>query len=220
VIAVFSAIASIASESLTKAGSFWESQLWLYLWGVFFSIVSYPIATRMTNSADRAVNAHISVTSTVTIAIYFSFLTASVGLIVAAMLRKKDNLMKLVGTSISLLTIAATQYIIFPALRSSGFTTWKIIGGLVVIISTGCYNYFKDTSPDEANFLSQLLPTSNEYTENNATSELEKSATASALGKLFSWITSIRPTPSPVSYRLVEIQALAAEDSTLSTNKD
>ncbi|ESZ91827.1 hypothetical protein SBOR_7779 [Sclerotinia borealis F-4128] len=217
VIAVFSAIASIASESLTKVGSFWESQLWLYLWGVFFAIVSYPIATWMTT--DRGTNSNLSMTSTVTIAIYFSCLTSGVGLIVAAMLRKKDNLMKLVGTSISLLTIAASQYFIFPALRSSGFTIWKIIGGLVVIVSTGCYNYFKDTSPENANLLSQLLPTSNEYAQDGEISELKEPSTASALGKMLSWLPSNRPTLSSASYGLVETREVEIEDSTLSTNK-
>ncbi|KAB8298845.1 hypothetical protein EYC80_001006 [Monilinia laxa] len=219
VIAIFSAIASIASESLTKTGSFWESQLWLYLWGVFFSIISYPIATRMTT--DRGTNSKLSVASTVTIAIYFSCLTSSVGLIVAAMLRKKDNLTKLVGTSISLLTIAATQYMIFPALRSSGFTVWKITGGLVVMVSTGCYNYFKDTSPESARLLSQLLPTSNEYTQESEFSEGEKPATTSALRRLFLWwLPFIRSMPSSASYGLVETRGLETGDSPPSSNKD
>ncbi|KAI9640349.1 hypothetical protein NHQ30_011094 [Ciborinia camelliae] len=217
VIAVFSAIASIASESLTKIGSFWESQLWLYLWGVFFSIISFPVATSLTT--DRGTNINLSMTSTVTIAIYFSCLTSGVGLIVAAMLRKKDNLMKLVGTSISLLTIAATQYAIFPALRASGFTNWKIIGGLVVIVSTGCYNYFKDTSPESANSLNQLLPTSNEYAQDGDISELEKPSTASALGRVFSGLPSVRPTSSSESYDLLETRQLETEESASSTNK-
>ncbi|KAM0155129.1 hypothetical protein ACHAPG_006147 [Botrytis cinerea] len=218
VIAVFSAIASIASESLTKTGSFWESQLWLYLWGVFFSIISYPIATWMT--ADRGTNSNLSVTSTATIAIYFSCLTSGVGLIVAAMLRKKDNLTKLVGTSISLLTIAATQYVIFPALRSSGFTAWKIMGGLVVIISTGCYNYFKDTSPENFNSFSRLLPTSNEYTQDGEILRSEKSGTTSALTKLFSWFPSIHRRSPSTSYGLVEAQEVESEESLPSANKD
>ncbi|KAM0133699.1 hypothetical protein ACHAP3_005826 [Botrytis cinerea] len=218
VIAVFSAIASIASESLTKTGSFWESQLWLYLWGVFFSIISYPIATWMT--ADRGTNSNLSVTSTATIAVYFSCLTSGVGLIVAAMLRKKDNLTKLVGTSISLLTIAATQYVIFPALRSSGFTAWKIMGGLVVIISTGCYNYFKDTSPENFNSFSRLLPTSNEYTQDGEILRSEKSGTTSALTKLFLWFPSIHQRSPSTSYGLVEAQEVESEESLPSANKD
>ncbi|APA08769.1 predicted protein [Sclerotinia sclerotiorum 1980 UF-70] len=218
VIAVFSAIASIASESLTKIGSFWESQLWLYLWGVFFSIVSYPIATSM--STDRGTNSNISMTSTITIAIYFACLTSGVGLIVAAMLRKKDNLMKLVGTSISLLTIAATQYATFPELRIPGFTAWKITGGLVVMISTVFYNYFKDTSPEQANLLSQLLPASNEDINDGEFSGPEKSATALALAKLFSWVPSARPRSSSASYGLVEMRDMETEDVPPSTNKN
>ncbi|QSZ32228.1 hypothetical protein DSL72_001801 [Monilinia vaccinii-corymbosi] len=220
VIAICSAIASIASESLTKTGSFWESQLWLYLWGVFFSVVSYPIATRMT--IDRGPNADLSGTSTATIAIYLSCLTSGVGLIVAAVLRKKDNLMKLVGTSISLLTIAATQYLIFPALRSSGFTTWKVTGGLVVVISTGCYNYFKDTSTEAASLPSHLLPTSNQDTRESEFSELEKSTAPSVLGKLFLWLPSLLSTSSAASYGLVETREVEVDDNppSASSNKD
>ncbi|KAF7896952.1 uncharacterized protein EAF01_009355 [Botrytis porri] len=218
VIAVFSAIASIASESLTKTGSFWESQLWLYLWGVFFSIITYPIATWIT--VDWGTNANLSVTSTATIAIYFSCLTSGVGLIVAAMLRKKDNLTKLVGTSISLLTIAATQYVIFPALRSSGFTAWKIMGGLVVIISTGCYNYFKDTSPENVSSFSRLLPTSNEYTEDGEISRSEKSIAVSAMERMFSWFAFVHQRSPSTSYGLVETREAESEERLSTASKD
>lgn len=218
VIAVFSAIASIASESLTKIGSFWESQLWLYLWGVFFSIISYPIATAITT--NREPNANLSMTSTVTIAIYFSCLTSGVGLIVAAMLRKKDNLTKLVGTSISLLTIAITQYIIFPALRSSGFTAWKIMGGLMVMIATGCYNYFKDTAPTNTALFGTLLPTPHGHPRESGLSELEKQVPGTLLRKLLSWFPPLRsPSPS-ASYGLVEAREVDTELSTRSSNRD
>lgn len=218
VIAVFSAIASIASESLTKIGSFWESQLWLYLWGVFFSIISYPIATAITT--NREPNANLSMTSTVTIAIYFSCLTSGVGLIVAAMLRKKDNLTKLVGTSISLLTIAITQYIIFPALRSSGFTTWKIMGGLMVMIATGCYNYFKDTAPTNTALFGTLLPTPNGHAQESGLSELEKQVPGTVLRKLLSWFPPLRSSSPSASYGLVETREVDTELSTRSSSRD
>lgn len=218
VIAVFSAIASIASESLTKIGSFWESQLWLYLWGVFFSIISYPIATAITT--NREPNANLSMTSTVTIAIYFSCLTSGVGLIVAAMLRKKDNLTKLVGTSISLLTIAITQYIIFPALRSSGFTAWKIMGGLMVMIATGCYNYFKDTAPTNTALFGTLLPTPNGHAQESGLSELEKQVPGTVLRKLLSWFPPLRSSSPSASYGLVETREVDTELSTRSSSRD
>jgi UDP-sugar transporter A1/2/3 len=206
VIALLSAVASIASESLTKSGSFWESQFWLYIWGTFFSIVSYPIATRLSPSKDHFDEPSISMAATVIIAIYFSCLSAGVGLIVAAMLRKKDNLMKLVGTSLSLLTIAITQYFLFPSLRSSGFTTWKILGGLVVIISTGFYNYFKDISVDDSQkggfMLAQILESTKASNNAGDGAKSETGVTlVPALKRLFTRISSrLRPGHPSVAY--------------------
>ncbi|KAM3084041.1 hypothetical protein ACMFMG_001852 [Clarireedia jacksonii] len=218
IIAMLSAVASIASESLTKSGSFWESQFWLYMWGVFFSIVSYPVATRLTPSRDYSDKPNISTTSTVTIAIYFSCLTASVGLIVAVMLRKKDNLMKLVGASISLLTIAITQYFLFPSLRSSGFTMWKILGGLVVILSTGLYNYFKDIPVDDSEkgsfILGQFLETIKAPNRSNDNDQAETRLTLSpALQRLFTRVSSrLRPKDPTIAYDLVYERSAAQEE--------
>lgn len=36
-------LASIATERLIKAGGLWQSQVYLYGWGVVFSICSYPV---------------------------------------------------------------------------------------------------------------------------------------------------------------------------------
>ncbi|PQE32614.1 CMP-sialic acid transporter 2 protein [Rutstroemia sp. NJR-2017a WRK4] len=207
VIAIFSAIASIASESLTKSGSFWESQFWLYIWGTFFSVISYPIATRLSPSKDDSAKPNISTTATVTIAIYFACLTAGVGLIVAAMLRKKDNLMKLVGTSISLLTIATTQYFLFPSLRSSGFTIWKILGGLVVVLSTGFYNYFKDIdAKDSENGVGRFLESMKASNTSDGDAQVETGVTlVPALKRLFARISSrLRPVDPSVAYTVVE----------------
>ncbi|PQE24375.1 hypothetical protein CJF31_00002635 [Rutstroemia sp. NJR-2017a BVV2] len=216
VIAMFSAIASIASESLTKSGSFWESQFWLYIWGAFFSIISYPIATRLSPSKDRSDKPNILLTATVTIAIYFACLTAGVGLIVAAMLRKKDNLMKLVGTSISLLTIAITQYFLFPSLRSSGFTTWKILGGLVVVLSTGFYNYFKDIdAKDSEKGVGQFLESMKASNISDGNAQVETGVTlVPALKRLFTRISSrLRPADPSVAYNVVHGASETYEDA-------
>jgi hypothetical protein len=45
VIACLSAVSNISNETLTQFGTFWESQFWLYAWGVLFAIASYPITT-------------------------------------------------------------------------------------------------------------------------------------------------------------------------------
>ncbi|KAF4624587.1 hypothetical protein G7Y89_g13582 [Cudoniella acicularis] len=41
-IAVCSAVSNIASETLAKSGTFWESQFWLYAWGALLSALSFP----------------------------------------------------------------------------------------------------------------------------------------------------------------------------------
>lgn len=56
----------------------------------------------------------------------------------------------------------------------------------MIVVSTDYYNYLKDTSPENAKLFGQLLPSSNEYTQDEEISGLEKPATAPALGRLFS----------------------------------
>ena len=69
-------------------------------------------------------------------------ITAGTGLVVAVVLRTKDNILKVIGTAASLITIAATQYLLNPALRASTFTTWKICGGGIVAVTTWCYSVY------------------------------------------------------------------------------
>jgi hypothetical protein len=78
--------------------------------------------------------------------------TAAAGLCVANILRKKDNLVKLVGASASIVTIIAAQCMLFPSLREKTFTVQTVIGAGIISISTWMYNYFKQkhTAPDHA----------------------------------------------------------------------
>lgn len=144
-IAVLSGLASIYSETLTKKGDFWESQFYLYLWGVLFALMSFPLTAILPASKDDGMNivkstglARIMVAGTLV------GLTAGVGLIVAVILRRGDNLLKMVGTSASLITIAASQFVIMPDLRATNFTPLKIWGGGLVAVSTWCYNHYKE----------------------------------------------------------------------------
>jgi UDP-sugar transporter A1/2/3 len=142
VIACFSALASISSETSIKKGNFWESQAYLYVWGIVFAIIAYPL---MPTSGDAVVSesrggfglfgVEASILGLVVI-------TATTGLVVAVVLRARDNILKLIGTAASLITVAASQYVLLPKLRASTFTPWRVCGGGVVAISTWCYNHY------------------------------------------------------------------------------
>lgn len=150
-IAIFSAMASIASERLIKAGDFWQSQVYLYSWGVILAIGSYPVmyslglvkqhgdaSTAAASSPTTEYDGHGAIVG----ATMLILLTASNGFLVAVMLKTKDNILKVVGTSASLVTIAMTQFLVWPALRSTNFTALKVCGSGIVVISTWCYNFY------------------------------------------------------------------------------
>ncbi|ROW07665.1 hypothetical protein VMCG_03363 [Cytospora schulzeri] len=158
-IAVFSAMASIASERLIKAGDFWQSQVYLYSWGVILAIGSYPVMyalglvkshddTTTTASSSSSSSSSLPVATqsnnhgAILGAAVLILLTASNGFLVAVMLKMKDNILKVVGTSASLVTIAMTQFLVWPALRSTNFTPLKVCGSGIVVISTWCYNFY------------------------------------------------------------------------------
>jgi hypothetical protein len=69
--------------------------------------------------------------------------TAATGLAVANILRKKDNLVKVVGTSASIITIIAAQFILFPELRQKTFNAQTVAGAGIISISTWIYHYKK-----------------------------------------------------------------------------
>jgi UDP-sugar transporter A1/2/3 len=151
VIAMLSALASIFSETLTKSGGFWESQAWLYFWGIVFATASYPISTKfygMTKEADNFQGEMLQWRTLLGPASMLTAVTAGVGLIVAVLLRMRDNLLKLVGTSATIVTIAATQYLLIPKLREGSLTPWKVFGGGLVTVATWCYNYYQHRPAD------------------------------------------------------------------------
>jgi UDP-sugar transporter A1/2/3 len=139
VIACLSALASIATETSTKTGEFWESQAYLYIWGMLFAIIAYPLAPSPSLPPNFTAPAFFDISVAVTV---LTVITAVTGLVVAVVLRARDNILKLIGTAASLVTIALTQFILLPQLRASTFTTWRVCGGGVVSIATWCYNFY------------------------------------------------------------------------------
>jgi solute carrier family 35 (UDP-sugar transporter), member A1/2/3 len=139
VIACLSALASISSETSTKEGEFWESQAYLYIWGMIFAVIAYPLAPASGRYngevATDSLNFYTSIFALVVI-------TAGTGLVVAVVLRARDNILKVIGTAASLITIAASQFVLLPELRASTFTPWRVCGGGIVTTSTWCYNHY------------------------------------------------------------------------------
>lgn len=133
-IACLSALASISSESSTKEGEFWESQALLYIWGIGFAALAYPLAP--SRPLPSSSTPDVSNSGLISAVLGLVVITAGTGLVVAIVLRAKDNILKVIGTAASLITIAGSQYVLLPALRASTFTPWKICGGGMVATST------------------------------------------------------------------------------------
>jgi UDP-sugar transporter A1/2/3 len=138
VIACLSALASISSETSTKEGEFWESQAYLYIWGVIFATIAYPI---MPGGSARAKD-ETTTFGFFTAIVGLVIITGGTGLVVAVVLRARDNILRVIGTAVSLVTIAVSQFIFMPDLRASTFTPWKVCGGGIVATATWCYNHY------------------------------------------------------------------------------
>jgi hypothetical protein len=123
-------------------------EFWLYLFGTIFSGVLYTFWDGKTKSSPIG-SSHISSERTTAPFLTFSVLiaviaaTAGTGLVVANILRKKDNLVKLVGTSASIVTIIAAQCVLFSDLRRTTLTVETVIGAGIIAISTWTYHYYK-----------------------------------------------------------------------------
>ncbi|CZR51554.1 uncharacterized protein PAC_01431 [Phialocephala subalpina] len=142
VIACLSALASISSETSTKEGEFWESQALLYIWGIAFAALAYPLAPSRSAPPSTIGQEVASNSGLISAVLGVAVITAGTGLVVAIVLRARDNILKVIGTAASLITIAGSQYVLLPALRASTFTPWKICGGGMVVASTWCYNHY------------------------------------------------------------------------------
>jgi len=139
-IACLSALASISTETSTKEGEFWKSQAYLYTWGIIFATIAYPLAPSGGHFNTSTENSETFKITTATLGLVV--IIAGTGLVVALVLRARDNILKVIGTAASLVTIAASQFLLLPELTASTFTPWKVGGGGIVVVSTWYYNYY------------------------------------------------------------------------------
>jgi hypothetical protein len=150
-IAIISGWTSIYTEVILKQKvAFWVAQFWLYAYGALFGGIALTFWDgRLAKPAESALQQETYPSLSLILGANLSVIasTAGTGLVVANILRKKDNLVKLVGTSASLVTITLTQCILFADLRSKTWTVQTIIGTGIIAISTWTYHYYKQQPP-------------------------------------------------------------------------
>ncbi|GAA5926530.1 uncharacterized protein JCM15063_000301 [Sporobolomyces koalae] len=137
-----SACSSVWTELMLKEKvEFWQAQFYLYLWGFVF-----------TGLAAITANSRVKLDSQSTLASLPAFflvasVTASTGLVVALILRQRDNLVKLVGASLCITTVFVLQHVLFPLTDGLDFRTTFGIG--ILTIATFSYNWYKDHDMEE-----------------------------------------------------------------------
>ncbi len=158
-IAVISGFCSTYTEiSLTHEVDFWVAQFWLYGFGTAFAAITFffwdgsisnsslePASNPLANEPTRLMEI------TGTIAVILS--TVATGSVAATIIRKKDNLVKLVGPSAGVVALAIAQCLLFPSLREKTLSTATMLGIGSICISTWTYNHYKDSPTN-------LLPSS------------------------------------------------------------
>ncbi|KAI5481206.1 hypothetical protein MNV49_005641 [Pseudohyphozyma bogoriensis] len=147
VIAILSAGAGIYTEVLLKGKvDFWVAQIWLYAYGSLFSALSLLFYNPQKPPSEHPPSPLVAFT-----ALSILVLTTSLnGMIISMILRKKDNLVKLVGTSACIATILVAQALIWESLRESSFSVQAVICVGIVTISSWTYNYYKGIKPKDS----------------------------------------------------------------------
>jgi len=152
-ISIISAVNAIVTELTIKKQEYpyWAGQFWLYYYGSITAVTSLGLSLAFHNYVPIGRQFRNSLTSTTTALVIVNVAT---GLLVAQVLRSRDNLVKLVGTSATVLPVLILQSLLLPDLSSESLTTCSIVGALLVSTSSFYFNrYKKYESEDEA-----LLP--------------------------------------------------------------
>jgi len=143
-IAIISGFNSIYTEIILREKiPFWVTQTWLYTFGVLAAGATFSFWPG-SNDSSSAIFKHTSSAPSELhrIAIYISVVAAVAGsgLIVANILRTRDNLVKIVGTSASIIAITLSQTVF---LRTEEIMMQTTAGVGIATISTWTYHYFK-----------------------------------------------------------------------------
>lgn len=155
VIAVLSAVASIFTEVIIKQDiAFMVAQVWLYSYGTLFAGLTLLFWDGPINNSPPSTSEATAWVVDVYAAVIMA--TAATGLVVANILRKADNLVKLVGTSATIVTIIVAQVVLFPDLRAETVQVHTTLGVGIIAISTWTYNHYKSVQPKTSDNLAGL----------------------------------------------------------------
>jgi len=127
-VGVVSACSSVYTElALKQEIGFWQAQTYLYFWGTVFAGFAALISSSSSTTTTTTTRSSLPAFSLVVT------VTALTGLVVALILRQRDNLVKLVGSSLCITTVFILQHFFFP-LTTEGlnFTTTFGIGILTL----------------------------------------------------------------------------------------
>ncbi|GAA6004444.1 uncharacterized protein JCM10292_007071 [Rhodotorula paludigena] len=146
VIGLNTATANIWTEKMLKSDApFWVAQFYLYLFGAMLaSVLAMSWDGRV--GAATAPEVALDDARRLTLIHYLLLvpLTAGVGLIVATILRQRDNLVKLVGSSTCIVTVFVAQACFHPALGRKTLNPHSVFGVGLIGIGTYAFNRFKD----------------------------------------------------------------------------
>ena len=79
--------------------------------------------------------------------------TCATGLVVANILRKSDNLVKLVGSSATIVTTLLLQPLLDPGLWSETCNPTTVLAVGMIAMSTWTYNYYKEQPVNSSGFI-------------------------------------------------------------------
>lgn len=139
-IALVSGFISTYTEIILKQNiPFWVTQTWLYAFGSLASAMVLCFWEDRGTGFSTTI-ASIALQSSVVVAVAIN------GLVVANILRKNDNLVKIVGSSASIVVIVVAQWVLFSDLRATTITMQTVAGLGITSISTWTYNHYKQTT--------------------------------------------------------------------------
>jgi hypothetical protein len=127
-------------------------QFWLYFWGSCFALlVAFSWDGQITHLAPHTIihtaeGVQHTMRQQITYHVAVIVTTAVVGLITANILRKRDNLIKLVGAAVCVVTILIAQVSLFPELLSVSLTPFVCIGLGLITVGAWIYNHVVSTS--------------------------------------------------------------------------
>lgn len=144
IIALISGFTSTYTEVILKRKiPFWVAQTWLYAFGSLASGVVYIFWDGFSRSTT---DDPVPLVHSVVLHIALVIASAGTGLVIANILRKQDNLVKIVGTSAAIVVIIFAQFLLFPSLRATTLNLHTTLGVTIIAISTWTYNHYKQTN--------------------------------------------------------------------------